>query len=138
MNTTDCIFCKIVRGEIPVNKIYENDHTIAFLDIKPVNPGHALVIPKEHHINIFDIPEAVLLNMTSTVKKIAVAMEKSLGIENMNVTSNNGKYAGQEVFHSHIHLVPRNETDGLKLWHGKSYEDGQAQKIEEKIKKALM
>ncbi len=137
MNDTDCIFCKIIAGEIPADKIYEDDNTFAFLDIAPINPGHTLVIPKNHHLNIFEIPEETLGQMMITVKKVAVALKESLGAENINLGMNNGKSAGQVVMHAHIHVMPRYEDDGYKLWHGKTYQEGESQKIAEQIKKAL-
>ena len=138
MNTTDCIFCKMVSGEIPTDKVYEDADTMAFLDIKPVNPGHTLVIPKEHYVNIFETPDTLIMKMMGTMKKISHALKDSLGIENVNIIMNNGKDAGQTVFHAHIHFIPRHENDGHKdLWHGKKYEDGESAKIAEQIKKAL-
>lgn len=137
MNTTDCVFCKIVSGEISTNLIYEDKHTMAFLDYEPVNPGHTLVIPKEHYENIFTAPEETLIYMMRTIKKISHGIKDGLMIENMNLAMNNGSIAGQKVFHAHIHLIPRNEADGLKLWKGGKYEVGQAEKIVEQIKKAL-
>ena len=132
-----CIFCKIIKGEIPAKIIYEDEYTLALLDIKPVNPGHTLVIPKEHYVNIFDIPEETMVHVGRTVKKMALALQQGLGIENMNISTNNGVHAGQEVFHSHTHLVPRHVGDGRKLWPGGAYDGDEAQKILEKIKSAL-
>ena len=78
MNTTDCIFCKIVAGEIPADKIFEDEYTLAFLDITPINPGHTLVIPKTHHENIFMIPDETLGHMTQTVKKVSLAIKNGM------------------------------------------------------------
>lgn len=134
----NCLFCKIVAGEIPAQKVYEDAGTIAFLDIKPVNPGHTLVIPKEHYANIFETPDSVTSEMLKTVKKIAHGIQKGLGIEHINITMNNGIHAGQSVFHAHIHLIPRHEGDGHRAWHGThAYTEGEALEIVEKIKKAL-
>ncbi len=134
----NCIFCKIIAGQIPANKIYEDEDTFAMLDINPVNPGHTLVISKEHYVNIFEVPDALITKMISTVKKVAHAIKDSMSIENGNIIMNNGKDAGQTVFHAHIHFIPRNAGDGHKdLWHGKPYGEGEAQEIIEKIKKAL-
>lgn len=132
----DCIFCKIVAGEIPAEKVYEDENTIAFLDITPVNPGHVLVIPKTHHKNMFDTPNEVLYNLIDTTKKIAAALKED-GEEGVNVISNNEPAAGQVVFHTHFHIVPRNSNDGIKLLHGKEYGEGEMQKTGEKIRNAL-
>ena len=133
----DCIFCKIVAGEIPATKVYEDEHTFAFLDIAPINPGHTLVIPKKHTENIFVAPEETLLQMMSTVKKMAHAIQEGLGTTDMNLGMNNGAQSGQTVFHAHIHMMPRKTADGYKLWHGGKYEPGQEIDTAEKIKKAL-
>ncbi|MEI6316112.1 MAG: HIT family protein [bacterium] len=137
MNTTDCIFCKIIAGEIPADKVYEDEHTLAFLDIMPINPGHTLVIPKNHHENIFTLPQETLGHMMKTIKKISMAIKESLHIENINLGMNNGKIAGQVVFHAHVHVMPRIENDGHILWHGKPYGAGESAKIAEQLKKAL-
>ena len=137
MNTTDCIFCKIVAGEVPATKIYEDEFTLAFLDIVPVNPGHTLIIPKEHYENVFVAPEETLLHMMRTIKKIAHGIKDGLSVSDMNIAMNNGIHSGQTVYHAHIHLMPRKEGDGYGLWHGKKYEDGEAAKIADKIKGAL-
>ena len=133
----NCIFCKIIAGEIPATKIYEDNDTLAFLDIVPVNPGHTLIIPKKHFENIFETPDDITLKMMQTIKKVAHGIKDGLGIENMNIAMNNGIHSGQTVFHAHIHLMPRHQGDGYELWHGKKYEDGESQKIAEQIKKAL-
>ena len=138
MKDTNCLFCKIASGEIPSSKVYEDADTFAFLDIKPVNPGHLLVIPKEHYENIFEVPTEILTRMIETMKKMAHALKDSLGIENGNIVMNNGEHAGQTVFHAHLHFIPRHPNDGnSNLWLGKAYEEGQANEIVEKLKNAL-
>ncbi len=137
MNDLNCIFCKIVAGEIPCDKISENEQTFAFLDIRPVNPGHILVIPKEHHANITQTPDEILGAMMTTAKKITQAFPTALETEHYNLEINTGAIAGQVVFHAHLHIIPRHEGDGLELWHGKPYEEGEAKIIADKIKKAL-
>lgn len=116
---TSCIFCKIVKGEIPAYKVYEDETTLAFLDISPVNIGHSLVIPKEHYVNIYETPEEIMMNMMRTVKKISHAVKTGLKADGINVTMNNDPAAGQVVFHSHIHVIPRHADDGFGLWQGK-------------------
>ena len=116
----DCIFCKIVKGEIPSAKVYEDKNILAFLDITPVNFGHTLVIPKEHYKNIHDTPDDVLAKLFPVVKKIADAVKKGMAVEGINIGMNNGEAAGQVVSHFHIHVMPRSPNDGHKLWHGKN------------------
>jgi len=130
---TNCIFCKIVKGEIPCNKLYENDKVLAFLDIAPVNKGHALIIPKKHYTNIFDIDEETSCAITKAVRKVAAAVKGALGVEGVNIQSNNGETAGQVVMHFHTHIIPRDKNDGLKLWPQGTYKGGEAAKVKEKI-----
>jgi len=137
MKDTNCLFCKIIAGEIPAEKVYEDADTLAFLDIRPVNPGHTLVIPKEHYENVFDAPEAVWTKVAQSVKKVAHAIQEGLPVGDLNIAMNNGAHAGQVVFHAHVHIMPRHEGDGFELWHGTAYQDGQAKVVAEKIRKAL-
>jgi|SRR3989344_3134045 len=133
----DCIFCKIIAREIPASSVYEDDKTFVFLDIHPNNLGHALVVPKKHFRNIFDLDEDTMLATGKTLKKIAKALMDSGLAEGINIISNNERPAGQLVFHAHTHIIPRIATDGLKHWPAKEYKQGQAEEIVEKIKKAL-
>lgn len=133
MNSKDCIFCKIVRGEIPSFKVYEDDDTLAFLDIHPVAPGHALVVPKEHATNIFDIAPESWAHVSETVRKVAIAIEGSLEADGVNLMMNNREHAGQIVEHPHVHLIPRFKGDGLKLWPHGAYKEGEAEDVKEKI-----
>lgn len=136
MNATDCIFCKIIAGEIPSHKIYEDEHTFAFLDIKPINPGHALVIPKAHHENIFETTTDTLSHMTRSVQKVAQAIRTGLEAD-VKLAMNNGVNAGQVVFHAHIHVIPRFDGDGRELWHGSAVGEERLIETAEKIKNAL-
>ena len=111
----NCIFCKIVAGEIPCFKLYEDDLTLAFMDINPGNEGHALVIPKEHWEDIYAIPSALAGATMQTVKKIAEAVNATLSPYGMNLVQANGKGAAQSVFHFHMHVLPRAKDDELKL-----------------------
>lgn len=131
--SNDCLFCKIIKGEIPSNKIYENDKVLAFLDIGPVNKGHALVIPKKHAVNIFDIEENDLNAVSEVVRKIAPAIKQAVNADGLTITSSNGQAAGQVVMHSHIHIIPRFKDDGLKLWPQGKYEEGEDKDIKQKI-----
>ena len=135
----DCIFCKIVKGEIPSTKVYEDENTLAFLDIKPVNIGHILVIPKKHFKNIYDTPDEVLSELIKISKKISIAVKKSLGADGVNVTMNNEPASGQIIFHTHIHIIPRIEGDGFGVWHGKrDYNEDEKNEVAQKIKTATV
>jgi len=123
MTNTDCIFCKIVRGEIPCAKVLETDTVLAFLDIAPVNKGHVLLIPKAHHADIWELPAALSPDLMTALRKIALAQKTSLGAEGVNIGMNNGAAAGQLVMHAHWHLIPRFEKDGLSAWPQKAYAD---------------
>ncbi len=112
---SNCIFCKIVAGEIPCFKLYEDELTMAFMDISPGNEGHALVIPKEHWEDVHAIPSDLIGSTVKTVKKIATAVEETLNPDGINLVQANGKGAAQSVFHFHMHIVPRRMDDELKL-----------------------
>ena len=133
----DCIFCKIIKGELPCYKIYEDKNVLAFLDIMPVSDGHILVIPKKHYANIEDIPAEELCNLIKAVKKIGKALKDGLGVAGYNLQLNNNLIAGQTVPHIHFHIIPRKQSDGLKLWPQGKYKEGEAKKAVEKIKKYL-
>jgi histidine triad (HIT) family protein len=133
----DCIFCKIIKGEIPSTKIYEDDKFLAFLDIGPINFGHTLVVQKEHYKDTLDTPDEVLSELIVVGKKIGQALTKGLGAEGFNLTTNNGKAAGQVIFHTHFHIIPRRLDDGLTHWEKKKYKEGEAKEIAIKIKKGL-
>ena len=130
----NCIFCKIIAGEISGYKVYEDNKTLAFLDIAPVSDGHILVVPKKHYKNIEDISEEELYATIKTVKKIGKALKKSLDISGYNVNINNNPIAGQIIPHIHFHIIPRYKNDGLKLWIQGKYKDKEAEKIQNKIK----
>ncbi|WP_271782239.1 HIT family protein [Aquimarina algiphila] len=111
----DCIFCKIVKGEAKSWKVYETEDTYAFFDIYPATRYHTLVIPKKHYTTIFDIPEQELRSVITSVKKVAKLFEEKLGIHNIQIISNSGAVAQQEVFHLHFHIVPRKRGDGQNI-----------------------
>ena len=130
----DCIFCKIIKGEIPSEKIYENERVLAFLDIAPVNIGHTLVIPKEHYANIFETPEETLTEMLKVTKKVGIAIKTQMRADGVNININNDSAAGQIVFHLHIHIIPRLKDDGFSMWYGKRpYDDGEMSIVANKI-----
>ncbi|MBU6390122.1 HIT family protein [Patescibacteria group bacterium] len=138
MSGADCIFCKIVRGELPASKVYEDDNVLGFLDIKPVNPGHALVIPKKHFESIHDTPDELVGKMAVASKKIAGVIQNELGAKGVNIGMNNGAAAGQMVFHAHIHVMPRYGKDSFKLWNGGEYKTGgEREALAAKIRAAI-
>ncbi len=108
----DCIFCKIVAGEIPSTRIYEDDHILAFMDISPIIHGHALVIPKSHHDPLIDTPDEVLGQCMAVAKRVAKAQIEALGADGINIHQANGASAGQVVPHLHFHVIPRYDDDG--------------------------
>lgn len=111
----NCIFCKIVAGKIPCQKVYEDDHFLAFLDNHPKAQGHTLVIPKQHYQDVFEIPEGIFKNLMVVVQKLAKKLKNSGQAEGVNLLHASGKVAQQSVFHFHFHLVPRRAGDGLDL-----------------------
>jgi histidine triad (HIT) family protein len=108
-----CIFCKIVRRQAQSSVIYEDESVMAFLDIRPLNIGHTLVIPKSHYIDIFDIPDNLLAEVHKVAKRLAPAIKKATDADGISVIQQSGKAAGQDIFHIHVHVVPRFE--GQKL-----------------------
>ena len=115
----DCIFCAIAAGEIPCFKIYEDDETLAYLDINPFSEGHALVIPKRHAADISEIGEDALAALVLRVKKVATHLKEALPCDGFNILQNNGAAAGQTVRHIHFHIVPRRNGDALEFKSGK-------------------
>ena len=111
----DCIFCAIVAGETPAIKVYEDAHVLAFMDIAPANPGHTLVIPKQHYRNIFDMPAEIGGKIMETAVLIANAIRTALAPDGLNLFQSNEAAAFQTVFHFHLHLIPRWEGDPLRL-----------------------
>jgi histidine triad (HIT) family protein len=103
---SDCIFCKIVKGDIPAYKVYEDDKVYAFLDINPLSKGHTLVLPKEHYVNVLDTPKELYGYMNEVVKKVAQKIQDEYKPEGILINQNNGKKAGQEIDHIHIHVKP--------------------------------
>lgn len=135
---TDCLFCKIIAANITAAKIYEDEHFLSFLDINPVNPGHALLMPKGHYENLYDIPDNILSEAGPILKKLAVAIKSAVSADGINIGMNNDIAAGQEIFHAHFHIIPRFSDDGYEMWHGKPYaEESIKNQIAEKIKSRL-
>lgn len=134
----DCIFCKIVRGEIPCAKIYEDELVLSFLDINPISRGHALVIPKNHYATLFDASEEDLKACMAAAKIVARAVYDGVGAAGLNLLQNNYRAAGQLVDHVHFHLIPRNAGDDfMRSWPAKSYGEGEMQKVLNAVKTKL-
>ena len=111
----DCLFCKIINGEIPSYGVYEDEKNFAFLDINPINKGHALVLPKNHVHKITDAEEEDIKALSIALKKVVKGIEDGIGVRNLNVFVNQGAYAGQVIPHLHFHVVPRHVGDGMKI-----------------------
>jgi histidine triad (HIT) family protein len=112
---TDCVFCKIVAGQIPSTRVYEDEHALAFMDIGQVNPGHVLVAAKKHAANLYELDETQSAAIAQACVKVARAIRDAFGPEGLSVYQANGKPAGQTVFHYHVHMLPRHEGDGMEL-----------------------
>lgn len=110
-----CLFCSIVKGEIDSAKIYEDEDVFSFLDINPVSKGHALVIPKKHFENVFDIDEAILQKVMVAGKTIAQKIKNQLKADGIRLSQSNGAAAGQAIFHFHLHIIPRYKNDGISM-----------------------
>lgn len=135
---SDCVFCRIVAGQIPSTRVYEDEHTLAFMDIGQVNPGHVLVAVKKHAATVFELEETQAEAIARAIVKISRALKKAFEPEGLSVYQANGKAAGQTVFHYHVHLLPRHAGDGMELvWPVKNPPreklEGYAAKIREKL-----
>ena len=115
MRDDNCIFCKIANGEIPSKTIYEDEEFRAILDLGPDAKGHALILPKDHFANLFELPEEKAASVMKLAKKLGAQMKENLKADGFNLVQNNGECAGQTVFHFHLHLIPRYENDGQKI-----------------------
>lgn len=133
----DTIFGKIIRREIPAEIVYEDDQTLAFLDIAPNNPGHTLVIPKAHARNLLDITEESWLAVMRTVHLLAPVIKEAVKADGINIAMNNEAAAGQVVFHAHVHIIPRHEGDGFTHFPPGTYEPGEAEAVATRIRSAL-
>ncbi|MDQ0224258.1 HIT family protein [Metabacillus niabensis] len=138
---SDCIFCKIINGEIPSAKVFENEHVYAFLDISQVTKGHTLVVPKVHKENIYELTPDIASKLFEVVPQIANSIKEQFQPVGMNLLNNNGEKAGQSVFHYHMHIIPRyGKGDGFgAVWkdHSGQYSSEQLQEIAASIQKGL-
>lgn len=128
-----CIFCKIVAGELPLYRVYEDDATLAFLTIEPVTRGHTLVIPKAHIPTVFDASSEEWMRVQESVRKIARAVDSALGADGVNINMNNREHAGQVIDHIHIHVIPRYAGDGITHWPHRPLEKDEGEEISKKI-----
>ncbi len=132
-----CIFCKIVKKEIPAEILWEDKHFLCFLDIHPIVVGHALIIPKVHSRDILDAAPKDREGLLDAVAKVTPGILKGVGAESFNIGINTGKPAGQVVFHTHIHIIPRLDKDGLKDWGSRAMNANDLHLVREKIKPFL-
>lgn len=138
MKKEDCIFCKIANGEVPSATVYEDDLFRGILDIAPGAAGHVILLPKEHAADIFELPEETAEKAFAAAKRIAAGLKKVTGCTGVNILQNNGEAAGQTVFHFHIHVIPRNPEDTVKIcWKQGNYAEGEAAELAIKIAEAI-
>lgn len=133
----DCLFCELAVGTKPISKVYEDDHVLAILDINPINHGHTLLIPKNHSRNLFDINDEDMGYLMALLPRIARAVKEGVRADGINIHINNEESAGQVIFHTHIHIIPRFSDDDVKMWRGKPYKEGEADDILKKITNIL-
>ena len=134
MKDTNCIFCKIANGEIPSKTLYEDEDFRVILDLGPASKGHALILPKEHYADLYELPEETAGEVMKLAKKMAAQMREKLHCDGFNLMQNNEEAAGQTVFHFHMHLIPRYKNDGEIL---KYIAGDPGQEELERIKKTL-
>lgn len=134
----ECIFCKIVKGESPAVKLYEDDDILAFLDIRPLNHGHALVIPKTHYVDFLTVPDDIMQNFFTVIRDVSSAVKQELDADGINIISNIGKAAGQAVYHSHFHIIPRYKKDRFRFKpEFAEYKENEMEQYGEAIKRGL-
>jgi histidine triad (HIT) family protein len=138
MTDPNCIFCKIVAGQIPCTKLYEDSETLAFMDINPVHDGHCLVIPKAHHASVFELPDAAFAASARTAIKVARAVNDALKPDGLNLLQANGPGAAQSVPHFHLHILPRRMNDGLSVnWTPKPGDRARIAEVAQQIRARL-
>lgn len=133
----ECIFCKIIKGDIPGHKVYEDDKVVAFFDILPISPGHTIIASKKHVSDVEDLSDEDMAAMALAVKKVGKAILSGLGVKGYSVFLDNKSAANQHVPHVHFHLVPRKEGDGLLRWPSGGYGANEAKTCAKKIKEHL-
>ncbi len=133
----ECVFCKIVSGEVPAVKVYEDSEILAFMDIKPNHKGHVLVIPKDHIENIYGLSAELSARLMIATQKIAVAVKNGVDADGVNIVMNNESAAGQIIWHAHMHIIPRYNEDGGYLGKAYTYLAGEMEEIAQKIQAEL-
>lgn len=136
--TTGCLFCAIAAGDVPAEIVWESDDVVAFLDIRPVFPGHTLVVPRRHVVTLADLPDDLMVPLFSATRKLSAAVEhEAFGAHGSFVANNN--HVSQSVAHLHVHVVPRHRKDGLKgfFWPRTKYADGEAEAVAARLREAL-
>lgn len=134
----DCIFCRILADEIPSARVYEDEHAIAFMDLFPLAPGHTLLIPRDHHERLTDLPDETMAALGRVLPRLARAVMAATKAEGFNVFQTNGEVSGQDVPHVHFHVIPRAKDDGLGFrWNAGSYAEGEMDAWRAKIAAAL-
>ena len=135
MTDENCIFCKIANGEIPSKTLYEDEQFRVILDLGPATKGHALILPKSHYKNLYELPDATAADVMKLAKKMAAQMTEKLGCDGFNLVQNNNEVAGQTVFHFHMHLIPRKAGDqAVPEWEHLSLSDDEMKEICDKMK----
>lgn len=134
---SECIFCKIIKGEIPAQKVYDDKDVVGFLDIMPIALGHTLIVPKKHCRDVFDTPENTFSRMANAAKLVAVAVRNATRADGIHIGMNNGGAAGQSVFHAHIHVIPRFSADGFTHWPKTKVSSDELVQMGEQIQNAL-
>ena len=130
----DCIFCKIANGEIPSKTIYEDDKFRVILDLGPATKGHALILPKQHFANLFELPDEYAEDLMKVARKVGTTMKEKLNLDGLNLVQNNGEIAGQTVFHFHMHMIPRYQGDGQMIgWKPGEPSNEELEKIQAEI-----
>ena len=134
----NCIFCKIVAGDIPSLKVLETDAALAFLDIGPLAEGHVLLIPRDHHLTLLEMPDDAVAELARLLPRLARAVQAATGADARNILQNNGRASGQEVPHVNIHIIPRRPADGLGYrWNAGTYPQGRAEALQARLGEAL-
>lgn len=131
------VFGKIIDRELPADIVYEDEETLAFLDISPNVPGHTLVIPKKPVVNIFDVDDETLAAVMRTVRKVAPAVRDAVGAQGVHINSNHGEAAGQIVMHLHFHIIPRHDRSEFQFWPQSTYSEGEAAEVADKVRSKL-
>ncbi|TAH73869.1 MAG: HIT family protein [Anaerolineaceae bacterium] len=135
----NCIFCKIISGDIPSSVLYEDEDFKAIMDISPASRGHVIILSKKHFENLFELEDNVAARVLIVARKLAIAMKEELNCEGINLLQNNGEVAGQSVFHIHFHLIPRYKGDNVKVtWTPGKYAEGEASELAQIIANRIL